>query len=37
MYTFYGMFVIYGFTQWVKVTRTERPEVGAEVEPARVG
>ncbi len=24
MYTFYGFFVIYGFTQWVKVTRAER-------------
>jgi nicotinamide mononucleotide transporter len=23
MYTFYGLFVIYGFTQWVKVTRAE--------------
>jgi nicotinamide mononucleotide transporter len=23
MYTFYGMFVIYGFVQWVKVTRAE--------------
>jgi nicotinamide mononucleotide transporter len=23
MYTFYGMFVVYGFTQWVKVTRAE--------------
>ena len=21
MYIFYGMFVLYGFTQWVKVTR----------------
>ncbi len=37
MYTFYGMFVIYGFTQWVKVTRTERPEAEREVEPAHVG
>ena len=37
MYTFYGLFVIYGFTQWVKVTRTERPEAEREVEPARVG
>jgi nicotinamide mononucleotide transporter len=23
MYIFYGMFVVYGFTQWVKVTRAE--------------
>ena len=37
MYTFYGLFVLYGFTQWVKVTRTEAPEptTGAP-EPARV-
>ena len=39
MYTFYGLFVIYGFTQWVKVTRTESRRAGAQVpsSPARVG
>ncbi|MFN8084794.1 MAG: nicotinamide riboside transporter PnuC [Dermatophilaceae bacterium] len=25
LYIFYGMFVLYGFTQWVKATREERP------------
>lgn len=39
MYIFYGLFVVYGFTQWVKVTREEsraepRPRTG---EPAPVG
>jgi nicotinamide mononucleotide transporter len=24
MYIFYGLFVLYGFTQWVKVTRAEK-------------
>jgi nicotinamide mononucleotide transporter len=24
MYIFYGLFVLYGFSQWVKVTREER-------------
>jgi nicotinamide mononucleotide transporter len=38
MYTFYGLFVLYGFTQWVKATRTEGAEPSREVEePARVG
>jgi nicotinamide mononucleotide transporter len=37
MYTFYGLFVLYGFTQWVKVTRTERPEAEREVQPAHAG
>ena len=32
MYTFYGMFVIYGFTQWVKVTRAEAARSAPEVE-----
>lgn len=32
MYTFYGLFVIYGFTQWVKATRTERAEPARGVE-----
>ncbi|HET9021758.1 MAG TPA: nicotinamide riboside transporter PnuC [Ornithinibacter sp.] len=37
MYTFYGLFVVYGFTQWVKATRTERAEPAREVgEPAPV-
>jgi nicotinamide mononucleotide transporter len=31
MYTFYGFFVIYGFTQWVKVTRAERAKSPASV------
>jgi nicotinamide mononucleotide transporter len=37
MYTFYGMFVLYGFTQWVKVTRAESatPAEGVE-QPAPV-
>jgi len=37
MYTFYGLFVLYGFTQWVKVTRAEsaRPVADAE-QPAPV-
>ena len=25
LYTFYGAFVLYGFSQWVKVSREERP------------
>ena len=33
LYTFYGVFVIYGFLQWVKATRTGRPDV----EPSLVG
>ena len=32
MYTFYGMFVIYGFFQWVKVTRAEAAKSAEEVE-----
>ena len=28
MYIFYGGFVLYGFSQWVKVTRAERSTVG---------
>ncbi len=34
MYIFYGMFVLYGFSQWVKATRAEGPGA-AEVAPAR--
>ncbi len=37
MYTFYGLFVIYGFTQWVKVTRAESAQSEGVDEPARVG
>ena len=38
MYTFYGLFVLYGFTQWVKVTRTAASRVDHRRadEPARV-
>jgi nicotinamide mononucleotide transporter len=28
MYVFYGLFVLYGFSQWVKATREERPTAG---------
>ena len=28
MYTFYGLFVIYGFVQWTRVSRRETPTVG---------
>ena len=31
MYTFYGLFVIYGFTQWVKVTRAASTRSADEV------
>ena len=34
LYIGYGMFVLYGFSQWVKVTRQERTE---EKEPVAVG
>ena len=27
LYVFYGMFVVYGFTQWVKASRTEHRDV----------
>lgn len=27
MYIFYGLFVVYGFTQWVKASREEKPDV----------
>ena len=38
MYTFYGLFVLYGFTQWVKVTRAGGgPSPEGVDEPARVG
>ena len=37
MYTFYGLFVIYGFTQWVKVTRQAAAQPEGVDEPARVG
>lgn len=37
MYTFYGMFVLYGFTQWVKVTRAAQADTEGAAEPARVG
>ncbi len=33
MYTFYGLFVVYGFLQWVKVTRESR--LGADTGPER--
>ncbi len=33
MYIFYGLFVLYGFSQWVKATREEGP-VSLELEPA---
>ena len=33
LYTFYGVFVVYGFLQWVKASRVER----ADVEPSLVG
>jgi nicotinamide mononucleotide transporter len=37
MYIFYGMFVLYGFTQWVKVTRAAEQERAATgVQPAPV-
>ena len=26
MYIFYGGFVLYGFVQWVKISRVERPK-----------
>jgi nicotinamide mononucleotide transporter len=32
MYIFYGAFVLYGFSQWVKVTRTEAAQKSAEAE-----
>ncbi|GGL24949.1 nicotinamide mononucleotide transporter [Phycicoccus endophyticus] len=35
MYIFYGLFVLYGFTQWVKVTRAARQEA-RDVDPAPV-
>lgn len=31
LYTFYGLFVLYGFTQWVKVSRAEAPDVEPEL------
>jgi nicotinamide mononucleotide transporter len=37
MYTFYGLFVIYGFTQWVKVTRQASAHPEGADQPARVG
>lgn len=38
MYIFYGLFVVYGFTQWVKVTRAETADrVGEPSTPAPVG
>ncbi len=36
MYIFYGLFVVYGFTQWVKVTRAESSRQVVQ-EPATVG
>jgi nicotinamide mononucleotide transporter len=27
LYTFYGLFVLYGFTQWVKASRVSVPDV----------
>ena len=27
LYVFYGLFVVYGFTQWVKASRTEHRDV----------
>lgn len=36
MYTFYGLFVIYGFTQWVKVTRAASAESADVEQPAPV-
>jgi nicotinamide mononucleotide transporter len=27
LYTFYGLFVVYGFTQWVKASRVDRKDV----------
>jgi nicotinamide mononucleotide transporter len=30
LYSFYGLFVVYGFSQWVKVTRAARPDLPAE-------
>ncbi len=38
MYIFYGLFVLYGFSQWVKVTRAaEQEKATSRVEPAPVG
>ncbi|MGL5911085.1 MAG: nicotinamide riboside transporter PnuC [Phycicoccus sp.] len=38
MYICYGLFVVYGFTRWVRVTRDERTPDGREVgDPAAVG
>lgn len=38
MYTFYGLFVIYGFTQWVKATREgSNPPAGVDREPVTTG
>lgn len=34
MYIFYGLFVIYGFTQWVKVTRAEQSSAVNQPTPA---
>src|SRR6478735_5444551 len=31
LYTFYGLFVLYGFTQWVKVTRVEQRDAEPEL------
>jgi nicotinamide mononucleotide transporter len=35
MYIFYGLFVVYGFTQWVKASRTEKPDVEPDLAGAR--
>ena len=31
LYTFYGLFVLYGFTQWVKASRVDEPDVEPEL------
>ena len=37
LYTFYGAFVVYGFIQWVKVSRTARPDVEPALAEAKAG
>lgn len=37
LYTFYGLFVVYGFLQWVKASRTEHRDLEPELAGAKVG
>lgn len=37
LYTFYGAFVVYGFIQWVKVSRTAKPDLEPALADAKAG